>query len=132
MIKKIDHVGIVVKSIDKALEKYSNNFGFKIVESLTDTKQEIKSVMVSINEATLELTEPLSANSSIARFLEQRGEGMHHLSFEVDNIEETMESFQKKGASLLSKTAFSLGSRRMNFVLPKSAAGVLIELVEKV
>jgi methylmalonyl-CoA/ethylmalonyl-CoA epimerase len=77
MIKKIDHVGIVVKNIDETLQILSNAFGFEVINSTNDTQGEFKTVVISTGDASLELIQPLNASGGIARFLEQRGGGMH-------------------------------------------------------
>lgn len=132
MIRKIDHVGIVVKNIDEALKIFSNIFGFRVVESVTEPHQEFRAVLISAGDAALELIEPISAKGSIAKFVEQRGEGIHHLSLGVDNIEQELESLQAKGIRLVNKEAQSLPSARVAFVHPHSTGGVLIELIQRV
>jgi len=130
VIRKIEHVGIVVRNIDEALKIFSK-FGFRVVKSVTNPRQEFGSVLISAGDAALELIEPISAKGSIAKFLEQRGGGIHHLSLGVDNIEQELESLQAKGIRLVNKEAQSLPSARVAFVHPHSAQGVLIELIQR-
>lgn len=132
MIRKIDHVGIVVRNIDEALEIFSSVFGFSKVESVTDPRQEFRSVLVLAGDAALELIEPISPKGNIAKFLEQRGEGIHHLSLSVDNIDQELESLQAKGVRLVNKKPQSLPSAQVAFVHPYSTGGVLIELIQRV
>jgi methylmalonyl-CoA/ethylmalonyl-CoA epimerase len=131
VIKKIDHIGIVVKNIDETLKVFSNAFGFEVTHSVIDTRGEFRSTVISINDANLELIQPLDAIGSVARFLEQKGGGMHHVSFEVENIDQLLQSLERKGLSLLNKVPQSFESGRVAFVHPHSTAGVLVELVEK-
>ena len=131
MIKKIDHVGIVVKNIDEALKIFSNIFGFRVVESVTEPHQEFRAVLIFAGDAALELIEPISAKGSIAKFLEQRGEGIHHLSLGVDNIEQELKSLQANGIRLVNKEAEFLPSAQVAFVHPNSTEGVLIELIQR-
>ena len=132
MIRKIDHVGIVVRDIDEALKVFSNIFGFEVVESITGPQQEFKLVLISKGNAFLELIEPIDPEGSIARFLEQRGGGLHHIALDVDDIEQELESLQAKSVSLVNKEPQSLLSARVAFVHPRSTAGILIELMQKV
>jgi len=132
MITKIDHVGIVVRNIDEALNIFSNMFGFKAVESITDPQQEFRSVLIFAGDAALELIEPISPKGNIAKFLEQRGGGIHHLSLSVDNIEQELESLQANGIRLVNKEPQSLPSAQVAFVHPHSTGGVLIELIQRV
>ena len=131
MIKKIDHVGIVVKNIDEALKRFSK-FGFRVVESITDPRQEFRMALISAGDTTLELIEPISSKGSIAKFLEQRGGGIHHLSLGVDSIEQELKSLQAKGIRLVNKEPQSLPSAQVAFIHPDSAEGVLIELIQRV
>jgi len=132
VIKNIDHVGIVVKSIDEALNVFSNVFGFEVIESITDPQQEFRTVLISAGDAALELIEPINPDGSMAKFLEQRGGGIHHLSIGVDNIEQELKSLRAKGIRLVNKELQSLPSARVAFVHPHSAGGVLIELIQRV
>lgn len=132
MIRKIDHVGIVVRNIDEALKIFSNVFGFSIVESITDPRQEFRSVLIFVGNAVLELIEPISPRGDIAKFLEQRGEGIHHLSLSVDNIDQELNSLQAKGIRLVNREPQSLPSAQVAFVHPHSMGGVLIELIQRV
>lgn len=129
MIRKIDHIGIVVRNIDEALKIFSS-FGFRVVESVTE--QEFRTVLISAGDAALELIEPLSPKGSIAKFLEERGGGMHHLSLGVDSIEQELKSLQAKGIRLVNKEPQSLPSGQVAFVHPHSTGGVLIELIQRV
>jgi len=132
MIKKIDHVAIVVSNIDEALNIFSNMFGFRLVESVIDPRQEFRAVLISAGDAALELIEPINPKGNISKFLKQRGGGIHHLSIDVDNIEQELESLQAKGIRLVNEEPQSLPSARVAFVHPHSAGGVLIELIQRV
>jgi len=131
MIKKIDHVGIVVKNIDEALKIFSNIFGFRVVKSVTEPHQEFRAVLISAGDAALELIEPISAKGSIAKLVEQRGEVIHHLSLGDDNVEQELKSLQANGIRLVNKEAEFLPSAQVAFVHPKSTEGVLIELIQR-
>jgi len=132
MIRKIDHVGIVVRDINEALKVFSNIFGFEVVESIISPHQEFRSVLISKSNVSFELIEPINPEGSIAKFLKQRGEGLHHIALDVDDIEQEMESMQAKGVSLVNREPESMLSSRIAFVHPRSTAGVLIELTQRV
>ena len=131
MMKNIDHVGVVVRNIEEALYAFSGILGFAATESIEDPKREFRSVAIAGDGVSIELLEPLNPGGAMAKFLEQRGGGLHHLAIEVDDIDAAMETCGKNGASLLSPEAVVVGNRRTAFIHPRSAAGVLIELVER-
>lgn len=130
MIKKINHVGLVVNNIKEALDLYVNTLGFKSSEILTSKEDGIKTVMVSLGEATLELMEPIDTQGGVQKFLETRGEGIHHISLEVDDINQERNSLESKGIQLIDKKPRYFEGVLVSFVHPKSMRGVLIELVQ--
>ena len=130
MIKKINHVGIVVKSIEDALDLYVNTLGFKQAEIFTSKEDGIKTVMVSLNEVTLELMEPIDPQGGIQKFLERRGEGIHHISLEVDDINQERDSMVSKGIRLIEKRPRYFEGAWVSFVHPNSTRGVLMELIQ--
>jgi methylmalonyl-CoA/ethylmalonyl-CoA epimerase len=132
VIRKIDHVGIVVRNIDEALNVFSNIFGFEVVESITGPQQEFKLVLISKGNASLELIEPINPEGSISNFLKQRGGGLHHIALDVDDIEQELESLRAMSVSLVNKEPESILSARVAFIHPSSTGGVLIELIQKV
>ena len=130
MIKKINHVGLVVKNIEEALDLYVNTLGFTSSEILTSKEDGIKTVMVSLGEATFELMEPIDDQGGVQKFLETRGEGIHHISLEVDDINQERNSLASKGIKLIDKKPRYFEGVLVSFVHPKSIRGVLIELVQ--
>lgn len=130
MIKKIDHVGVVVKDIEKALDLYTNILGFKSAGILTSKEAGVKTVMISLGEVTLELTEPIDPQSGVQKFLDTRGEGIHHISLEVDDINQERDSLEAKGIHLIDKEPRFFEGALVSFVHPKSTRGVLIELLQ--
>ncbi|MFJ5621264.1 methylmalonyl-CoA epimerase [Peribacillus loiseleuriae] len=131
MIKKIDHIGIAVTSITEALPLYTNIFkleleGIEIVEN-----QGVKVAFVNAGNTKLELLEALSKDSPIARFIEKRGEGIHHIAFSVGNISSRIEDIKNVGLHMIDKTAI-IGAHhaQIAFLHPKSGGGVLYELCE--
>ena len=130
MIKKINHVGLAVNNIEKALDLYVNTLGFKPSKIRTAKEDGIKTVMVSLGEATLELMEPIDPQGGVQKFLETRGEGIHHISLEVDDIQQTRSSLEAKDIQIIEKEPRFFEGALVSFVHPKSTRGVLIELLQ--
>lgn len=132
MIKRIDHVGIVVKNLEEAVNLYVNTLGFKRSEILVPEKGEkFRSMMLSLGLVTVELIEPMDPEGGLQRFLETRGEGIHHLSLEVDDIREELRTLSAKGIKFLLREPEHVGKTLVTFVHPKSTGGVLMELVQR-
>jgi len=133
MITKIDHVAIVVKNLDEAIEVYEKILGVKPVKVETLPDQGVKAALIPVGESgEIELLEPIDPESGVGKFLERRGEGLHHVTFEVDNIEEEIKSMTAKGMQLIDKQPRMGLAGRIAFMHPKSTRGVLIELAQKV
>jgi len=129
MLNKIDHVAIVVNSIEETLKKYSTVFGFKEFEALTDPSGEFKSMLIKADNITLELLQPLNPDGAIAKFLAKNGEGIHHMSFNVSDIKDEMKSLKDKGARLINDEPIPASVDQVAYVHPKTT-GVLIELIQ--
>jgi methylmalonyl-CoA/ethylmalonyl-CoA epimerase len=133
MIKKVHHVAVVVKNLDEALELYDNLFGTKPSKIETIQQQGVKAALLPMAEGgEIELLEPIDPQSGIAKFLESRGEGIHHICFEVENVDQELRVLADKGAQLLDKQGRPGLAGKVGFIHPKSTKGVLIELVQKV
>ena len=131
MIKNINHIGVVVKSIDDALQLFTNIFGFEASEIMDVKDMGIKSAMVSSGGVTFELMEPVDPKSGIQKFMEKRGEGVHHVSLEVDDMARERETLISKGIQLMEKEPLYYNETYISYVHPRSAMGVLMELVQK-
>ena len=132
MINRIDHIGIAVKDADKALEVYQNVFGLEVDEVQVSEEDGIKTVSLKAGETKIELYQPISHKSSIAAFISQRGEGLHHLCFEVDNLKTARETIKKKGLGFLKiKSGKETRGREVAFLNPYGTHRVLVELKEK-
>jgi methylmalonyl-CoA/ethylmalonyl-CoA epimerase len=131
MVRKIDHVAIVVRDADAALKLYSGMFGFEVVETLEGPGGEFKAVLVRVGDIVLEFLQPLTEESSYARFLKERGGGLHHVSFETDDIEQELKTLKAQGRRLINEEPISLPSARIAFIHPGAAENVLIELVQR-
>lgn len=132
-ISHIEHLGIAVKSLDEAIPYYENILGIKCysIEEVAD--QKVKTAFFKVGQTKLELLEPTSDESPIAKFIEKRGEGIHHLAFAVeDGVANALAEMEGKGVRLIDK-APRKGAEGLNiaFIHPKSTHGVLTEFCEK-
>jgi len=129
----MDHVGVAVRTLDEAIHVYTDVLGFKLEGVQVLTEQKVKVAFISAGGDTrIELLEPLSSDSPVAKFLESRGEGIHHLAVTVDNIEAILKELKRKGVVLVDDTPRTgAEGARIAFIHPKSMRGVLLELVER-
>jgi methylmalonyl-CoA epimerase len=126
----IDHLGIAVKSL-AASKSFYEKLGLSISAEETVESEQVRLVMVPVGESRLELLEPTSENSPIAKFLAKRGEGLHHVSLRVPDLAAVVEKLKKDGVRLVSnEMKVGAGGHRYVFVHPSGAGGVLVELVE--
>jgi methylmalonyl-CoA/ethylmalonyl-CoA epimerase len=131
MITNIDHLGIAVNSIEGAMDFYHVAAGLDAVAVEVVAEQKTRVALLPVGESRIELLEPLSADSPVAKFLEKRGEGLHHICFRVDNIDEVMDRLKAAGVRLLDEEPrIGAGGCRVAFVHPSSGHGVLIEISE--
>jgi methylmalonyl-CoA/ethylmalonyl-CoA epimerase len=133
MFVGVDHVGVAVKNLDEAIGVYRDVLGFKLEDVHVLTERKVKVAFLSTgDEARIELLEPLGSDSPVAKFLESRGEGIHHVAVRVDDVEATLEELKKKGVVLIDdKPQMGAEGAKIAFVHPKSTKGVLLELVMK-
>ncbi len=131
-MNKIAHVGIAVKDLDAALALFRDVLGLHVEYRRVVPDQGVEIVGLPVGESEIELLRPLSETSGVAKFLEKRGEGIHHICFEVDDVEAALRNLEARGYELIDKTP-RIGSdgRRLAFVHPRSTHGVLIEFYEK-
>jgi len=131
-IKKIDHIGIAVKSSDQAIKFYEDVLGIRSAGSETVEEQKATTVFLPVGESEVELLESTSPEGAVAKFIEKRGEGIQHICFSVENIEEALKELKEKGIRLIDETPRKgAGGANIAFLHPKSTFGVLIELSEK-
>ncbi|MGB9683705.1 MAG: methylmalonyl-CoA epimerase [Candidatus Bathyarchaeales archaeon] len=131
MFMGVDHVGVAVKNLDEAVGVYRDILGFNLVGVHVLTERKVKVAFLSTGgETQIELLEPIGSDSPVAKFLENRGEGIHHVAVKVDNIEKALEELKKKGVMLVDeKPKIGVEGKKIAFVHPKSTKGVLLELV---
>jgi len=129
---KIDHLGIATKGIDEALKFWEDALGLETVHIEEVADQKVRVAMLPLGEINIELLEPTSEESPIQKFLEKRGGGIHHIAIEVKNIKKSLEKLKSNGAKLIDEEPrIGAGGCLIAFVHPKSANGVLLELVQK-
>jgi len=133
MIKKVDHVAVVVKNLDETLKLYDNLFGVKPTRVETIPDQGVKAAVLPFKEGgEIELLEPIDPQSGVAKFLESRGEGIHHISLVTDDVDKELSGLAEKGVALIDKQGRSGLAGKIGFVHPKSTKGVLFELAQKI
>ena len=129
---KVDHIGIAVRSIDRALEFYRDALGVSPVHRTVVEHEGVEAAVLPAGESRLELIEPTTPGSVIARFLERRGEGLHHVALEVDDVEAAAEAVRQSGRRLVvDRVQTGAEGYKYVFVHPKGTGGVLLELVER-
>ena len=130
MITRIDHIGIAVKSIEDALKLYADALGLEVKDIEIVEVQKVRTAIIPVGESKIELLESTDPEGVIARYIEKRGEGLHHLALAVGDIKQALDDLQSKEVPLIDeKPRSGVENSRIAFLHPK-AAGVLIELVE--
>ncbi|MGH2634103.1 MAG: methylmalonyl-CoA epimerase [Tepidiformaceae bacterium] len=127
MLKKIHHVGVVVQSADDALKFYRDALGLAVTADRVIEDQGVRGVLLQIGGSEIELLEPTRDDTGVARFLATRGEGMHHICFESDDVDAELEGARAKGIELIDQKPREGLAGMICFLHPKSNHGVLIE-----
>ncbi|GAM11734.1 methylmalonyl-CoA epimerase [Geobacter sp. OR-1] len=131
MLSKINHIGVAVSSIDEALPFYRDQLGMVFKGREEVAEQKVTVAMLQVGESKIELLEPTSPESPIARFLEKNGPGVHHVAYEVDDIEAAIARLKEQGVRMIDETPRNgAHGTRIAFVHPKSSIGVLTELCQ--
>jgi methylmalonyl-CoA/ethylmalonyl-CoA epimerase len=132
MIKKVDHIGIAVKSLEKTLPFYTDVLNLSLLGIEEVDTQRVRVAFLQAGSTKLELLEPTSEESAIAKFIEKRGEGIHHVALGVESIEARISEMREKGIRMIDEQPRpGAGGANIAFMHPKSASGVLFELCEK-
>ena len=133
MFGRIDHIGVAVNSIDDSIALYRDSFEMAEQHRETVEEQGVKAALLEIGEGHIELIEPLSPDSGVAKFIEKNGEGMHHVAYAVDDIDGALEKVKAAGLRLIDEQPRTgIRGSRVAFLHPKATGGVLTELVEPV
>ncbi|MET8520711.1 methylmalonyl-CoA epimerase [Nocardioides sp. NBC_00163] len=133
LFTQIDHVGLAVADLDAAIDFYEKTFGMKLAHRETNEEQGVEEAMIAIGDSDnkLQLLAPLNENSTIAKFLDRNGPGMQQLAYRVTDVEQVSAILKERGVRLLyDAPRRGTADSRINFIHPKDAGGVLVELVE--
>ncbi|NRR22216.1 methylmalonyl-CoA epimerase [Brevibacillus sp. MS2.2] len=129
--KKIAHIGIAVKSLEKTLPFYTEQLGLELVGTEIVESEHLQVAFLKIGESHIELLEPLSDESPIAKFMEKRGEGIHHIAFDVDDVTSRLATLKEQGVPLIHEVPKAgAHDALIGFLHPKAANGVLYELCQ--
>ncbi|HZI94503.1 MAG TPA: methylmalonyl-CoA epimerase [Patescibacteria group bacterium] len=127
----IDHLGIAVRSLDASLRFYRDALGLEVEGPEEVPAEGVRIAFLAVGQSRVELLEPLGPGTTVARFLDKRGEGIHHLCLRVADIEAALAALRGKGAEIIEPAPrIGAGGRRIAFIHPRSTGGVLLELVE--
>ncbi len=131
MYKRIHHIGIAVKNLDEALGRYKKQLGFEFEGREIVESEKVDVAIFKIGESRIELVESTQSGTVISKFIEKRGEGVHHIAMEVDDIERRLEELKNAGAPVIDEhPRIGAGGHKVAFIHPKGTAGVLLELIE--
>mgnify|MGYP003867183161 CR=1 FL=1 len=127
----MDHVGIVVHSIDESLKTYRDLMGFTLLERIVIEEQLVEAAFLDAGNSTIELIAPTDSESGTAKFLQKRGEGTHHICYEVDNLEDALQHLAAQGIQLIDETPRQGVHGKVAFIHPKATHGTMFELLQK-
>ncbi|MCO6450375.1 MAG: methylmalonyl-CoA epimerase [Caldilineales bacterium] len=130
MITRINHIAIVVADLDEALKTYQDGLGLTLRKRMVMPEQEVEIAFLPAGESVIELIQPITPDSGVAKYLAKRGEGLHHICLEVDDVQVTMEELAARDMQLLSETPIRAAEGHGVFVHPKSSHGVLLEFLQ--
>lgn len=132
MLGKIEHVALAVADLDAAVAHYSSVWGLQLSHREVVEDQGVEEAMLPLGDSYLQLLGPTGPDTTVGRFVERRGEGLHHIAYEVEDLEGVLESLKQKGVSLIDEVPRRGGRGHMvAFVHPKGNHGVLVELIQK-
>jgi methylmalonyl-CoA/ethylmalonyl-CoA epimerase len=130
-LDKIEHIGLAVKYIEQAAKLYQNVFDCQVSEIIDVPDRKLRIAFIDVSGTKLELLMGTDEESVISKFIEKKGEGIHHVCFEVEDVEKAAAQLQEKGIELVDKPRMGAERKKIVFIKPKSTHGVLIELKEK-
>ena len=128
---RIDHIGIAVSDLDAAVALYGGSFDMAEQHRETVEEQGVEAILLEVGEGHIELIKPLGPDTGVAKFIERKGEGMHHIAYQVDDIDAALQQVRDAGLKLIDEEPRTgIRGSRVAFLHPKSTGGVLTELVE--
>ena len=129
---KLDHVGIAVSNLDEALKLYTEVLGLEVHGTEVVEEQKVRVAFLPLGDTEIELLESTSPDGPVAKFIERNGEGVQHLAFKVENIEEAIQDMLDKGMRMIDETPrYGAGGAKIAFMHPKSSNRVLVELTQR-
>jgi methylmalonyl-CoA/ethylmalonyl-CoA epimerase len=132
-MKKVEHIGIAVKSLESANELFTKLFGKKSYKAEKVEREGVTTSFFQMGETKIELLEATNSDSAISKFIEKRGEGIHHIAFEVEDIKSEMKRLEKEGFTLLNnEPQKGADNKLICFLHPKSTNGILVELCQEI
>ncbi len=130
-VVRVDHIGIAVNNAESGLKFFSQLLGLKLEGEETVAEQKVKTFFLPVGDTEVELLEATAPDSPVAKFLEKKGEGVHHIAFSVEDIDSALKELQDNGIGLIdTKPRIGAGNKRIAFIHPKFTSGVLVELSE--
>ena len=131
MFKRVDHIGVAVEDLDASLELYERDYGMRLAHREVVAAQGVEAVLLDVGENHVELLAPTAPDTPVGRFLAKKGPGMHHVAYQVDDIDAALASLRRAGLRLIDETPRTgIRDSRVAFVHPAAAGGVLTEIVE--
>ena len=132
MIKKVHHVGVVVRDMEQAMRFYRDMLGLPIYKMQVIEEQGVKAALLTVGNSEIELLEPIVADNGIARYLERKGEGLHHICFESDDVERELTDLKARGTEMIDQQTRVGIAGRICFLHPNAMDGALIELCQPI
>ena len=132
MIKKVHHVGVVVRDMEQAMRFYRDTLGLHVHKQETIQDQGVKAALLTLGDSEIELLEPLVTDNGVARYLESRGEGLHHVCFEVDDVEQDLHALKDNNVEMIDEVTRVGLAGRICFLHPKAMHGALVELCQPI
>ncbi len=131
MFNRVDHIGVAVEDIDASLELYERDYGMTLVHRETVTEQGVEAVLLDVGENHIELLAATGPDTPVGRFIAKKGPGMHHVAYQVDDIEAALAALKEAGLKLIDETPrIGIRNSRVAFLHPRTAGGLLTEIVQ--
>ncbi len=131
MFSRIDHIGVAVEEIEPALELYRDSFELEVAHREVVAEQGVEAVLLDVGENHVELLAPLGQDTPVGKFLARQGPGLHHVAYQVSDIDATLEALKRAGLALIDQQPRTgIRGSRVAFMHPRATAGVLTEIVE--
>ena len=130
MIKKVHHVGVVVRDMEQAMRFYRDTLGLHVHKLEPIPDQGVKAALLTLGDSEIELLQPVQPDTGIARYLDRKGEGLHHICFEVDDVERDLEALKARGTEMIDQVTRIGLAGRICFLHPNAMDGALVELCQ--